>query len=218
MRISAAISPKLGTPLRIMMGILIIASGLSACTTSPATGKLVPSFNSRLEEKRIGQREHPKIVKQFGGVYRDPKVTAYVSAIGTRLAAASELPNIGWTFTVLNSDQVNAFAIPGGFTYVTRGLMALANNEAELAGVIAHEIGHVTALHSSARQAGGIYAGLGAMAAGVLLGRAGAEAGNYLGKGLLQSYSRDQEFEADFLSGFNTIQVFFRNSIKFKIF
>ena len=144
-----------GAALWIMSGLLLEVFALSACTTSPATGKLVPSFNSQLEEKRIGQRQHAKIVKEFGGVYKNPKVTNYVQALGNRLAAASELPGIGWTFTVLNSDQINAFAIPGGFTYVTRGLMALAENEAELAGVIAHEIGHVTALHSSARQAGG---------------------------------------------------------------
>ena len=89
--------------------------------------------------------------------------------------------------------------------------MALAENEAELAGVIAHEIGHITALHSSARQAGGFYAGLGAMAAGLFLGKTGAEVGNYLSRGLLQTYSRDQEFEADSLgvrylsrTGYNT--------------
>ena len=195
----------------IMGGLLLAVSALSACTTSPATGKLVPSFNNQLEEKRIGQREHPKIVKRFGGTYKNPKVSNYVQALGNRLAAASELPKIGWTFTVLNSDQVNAFAIPGGFAYVTRGLMALAENEAELAGVIAHEIGHITALHSSARLAGGFYAGLGAMAAGLFLGHTGAEVGNYLSRGLLQRYSRDQEFEADSLgvrylsrTGYNT--------------
>ena len=211
MIISSEIRSSSCSALLIIWGLLLAVSALSACTTSPATGKLVPSFNSQVGEKRIGKREHPRIVEQFGGVYKDTKVAAYVQALGNRLAAASELPEIGWTFTVLNSDEVNAFAIPGGFVYVTRGLMALAENEAELAGVIAHEIGHVTALHSSARQAGGFYAGLGAMAAGLFLGQTGAEVGNYLSRGLLQSYSRDQEFEADSLgvrylsrTGFNT--------------
>ena len=211
MIISPEIRSSRGSALLIIWGLLLAVPALSACTTSPATGKLVPSFNSQLGEKRIGQREHPRIVEQFGGVYKDTKVAAYVQALGNRLAAASELPGIGWTFTVLNSDDVNAFAIPGGFAYVTRGLMALAENEAELAGVIAHEIGHITALHSSARQAGGFYAGLGAMAAGLFLGQTGAEVGNYLSRGLLQSYSRDQEFEADSLgvrylsrTGYNT--------------
>ena len=179
MIISPEIRSSRGSALLIIWGLLLAVSALSACTTSPATGKLVPSFNSQLGEKRIGKREHPRIVEQFGGVYKDTKVAAYVQALGNRLAAASELPEIRWTFTVLNSDEVNAFAIPGGFVYVTRGLMALAENEAELAGVIAHEIGHVTALHSSARQAGGFYAGLGAMAAGLFLGQTGAEVGNY---------------------------------------
>ena len=99
---------------------------VNACTTSPATGEKVISFNTLAEEKRIGQREHPKIVKQFGGEYNLPKVKKYVSNLGQKLAAVSELPSIGWKFTVLNSREINAFAIPGGFIYVTRGLLTLS--------------------------------------------------------------------------------------------
>ncbi len=86
---------KPGLALSVMGGLLLAASALSACTTSPATGKLVPSFNGQLEEKRIGQREHPKIINQFGTVCKDPKVTTYVQAVGNRLAAASRLPDNG---------------------------------------------------------------------------------------------------------------------------
>ena len=140
-----------------------------------------------------------------------PKVKNYISDLGHKLATISELPGIGWKFTVLNSREINAFAIPGGFIYVTRGLLTLASNEAELAGVIAHEIGHVTALHSSTRQATGKMAGLGALAAGILLGRAGSELGSYIGRAGIQQYSQSQELEADSLgvrylsrTGYNT--------------
>ncbi|MDP6174818.1 MAG: M48 family metalloprotease, partial [Rhodospirillales bacterium] len=117
---------------------------------------------SPADELKIGQIEHPKILKQFGGAYNDPNITGYVNKIGRALAANSELPNLRFTFTVLNSEQVNAFALPGGYVYVTRGLMALAGSEAELAGVMAHEIGHVTARHTAQRYSRGVAIGLGA--------------------------------------------------------
>lgn len=193
------IRPRSNNPSVLVSALTAAALALSACQTSPATGEKVISFNSRAEEKRIGAREHPNILKQFGGAYENTKVTRYISNLGGRLARASELPDIGWTFTVLNSKEVNAFAIPGGFVYVTRGLMALADNEAELAGVMSHEIGHVTALHSSRRQAGGTLAGLGSFAAALLLGRAGADLANTVGYASVQRYSQGQEFEADSL-------------------
>jgi len=172
---------------------------LSSCTTSPATGKKVISFNSLADEKRIGKREHPKIIRQFGGEYKDPKIKNYVSSLGHRLAQVSELSNIGWKFTVLDTPEINAFAIPGGYIYVTRGLVTLASNEAELAGVISHEIGHITALHSSTRHATSKVAGLGVLAAGILFGQAGSELGNYIGRVSVQQYSQSQELEADSL-------------------
>ena len=187
------------TPGVLLVFVLFSMFVISACTTSPATGEKVISFNTLAEEKRIGLREHPKIVKQFGGIYKNPKVRHYVTSLGKKLSMVSELPGIGWTFTVLNSGEINAFAIPGGFIYVTRGLVALANNEAELAGVISHEIGHVAALHSSSRQATGKLAGLGALAAGILFGRAGSELGSFVGQASVQRYSQSQEFEADSL-------------------
>jgi len=179
--------------------ILLASLGLSACQTAPATGEKVLSFNSREEEKRIGRREHPNILRQFNGAYDDAKVQNYVNNLGQKLARVSELPNIGWTFTVLNSKDMNAFALPGGFIYVTRGLLSLASNEAELAGVLSHEIGHVTALHSSRRQAGGTLAGLTSIAAGLLLGQAGSQVANTVGYASVQRYSQGQEFEADSL-------------------
>ncbi|MDP6259380.1 MAG: M48 family metalloprotease, partial [Rhodospirillales bacterium] len=135
-----------------VMLVLLTTADLGGCSVNPATGNQnFTGFMSLEDERRIGAKEHPKILKSFGGAYKDQAVTAYVNNIGNQLAARSELPNIKWTFTVLNSPQINAFALPGGYIYVTRGLMALAGSEAELAGVIAHEIGHVTGRHTAQR-------------------------------------------------------------------
>jgi len=181
-----------------LLFLALAAFGLGACAVNPATGDRMITFGTTLEdERRTGAEQHPIIVKQFGGVYGDQRLSQYVQAIGTNLARASELPNIGWRFTILNSGKINAFALPGGFVYVTRGLIALAGNEAELAGVIAHEIGHVTARHSTQRQSSGTLTEIGATAAGIILGGAAGQLANVVGHGIIQQYSQGQEFEAD---------------------
>ncbi|MDP6926583.1 MAG: M48 family metallopeptidase, partial [Rhodospirillales bacterium] len=174
-------------------------AALSGCSINPATGEQsFTGFMSPADEKRIGAQEHPKILKQFSGAYKDPVITAYVNNIGNKLAQKSEMPNIGWTFTVLNSDQINAFALPGGYVYVTRGLMALAGNEAELAGVMAHEIGHVVGRHS-ANQLATQY-GL-ALLSNLALGENPNEiahlSSQLIGAGTQARFSRDDEREAD---------------------
>ena len=176
-----------------------LTAGLSGCSVNPATGQRNLILVNASEEKQIGLREHPKILAQFGGVYDDPRAAGYVASIGGRLAAASETPSLGFTFTLLDSPIVNAFALPGGFVYISRGLMALAGDEAELAGVLGHEIGHVVARHSAQRQSQAMLAQLGVGLLGVVGGRestqlAGTVAGLYL-----RGYSRDQELEADML-------------------
>lgn len=172
---------------------------LAGCETNTATGRNIFTMGSIEDDQKIGAQEHPKIIKEFGGVYDDPNVTAYVAIIGARMAAASELPNIPWRFTVLNSEELNAFALPGGYVYITRGLLALAGSEAEVAGVLGHEVGHVTARHSAERQGDATLAGLGAALAGVLLGDAGGQLANTVSSGYIQHYSQSQEFEADTL-------------------
>ena len=143
--------------------ILLVALAGGGCSVNPATGESsFTGFMTLDEEKRVGREEHPKILQQFGGAYDDPALRRYVTGIGKNLAARSELPNLKFTFTILNSEQVNAFALPGGYVYVTRGLLALAGSEAELAGVMAHEIGHVTARHSARRYSRSVAFGLGA--------------------------------------------------------
>jgi predicted Zn-dependent protease len=156
------------------------------------------SFLSPAEEARIGAREHRKLMPVFGGAISNEDLSHYVSSVGTLLARTSEMPNLGFKFTVLNTDMVNAFALPGGYVYITRGLLALANSEAEIAGVLAHEIGHVTARHAAQRHSRTVFAGIGAAAVGILTGS--GELARITGSGLggyLKSYSREQEFEAD---------------------
>ena len=125
-----------------------------------ATPVLVPTAQAGLldnvlsggDEAALGAQEHPKILAQFGGAVKDARLQGYIDQLGRKLAATTALAREPWTFTVLDSDVVNAFALPGGYVYVTRGLLALAEDEAEVAGVLSHEIGHVTAHHSAQRQ------------------------------------------------------------------
>src|SRR5688572_21412120 len=121
---------------------------MAGCATNPATGKSEFSLMSEAQEIQIGQQSDPQI-RQEMGVYEDRELQQYVSTIGMRLAKASERPNLPWHFTVVDEPAVNAFALPGGYIYLTRGIMAYLNNEAQLAGVLGHEIGHVTARHAA---------------------------------------------------------------------
>lgn len=175
---------------------------LAACTTNPVTGEAeFTPFLSAEEEARLGAQEHPRILEAFGGVYEDPALQAYVTAVGQRLVTHSELPdNMDYLFTILDSPIVNAMALPGGYVYVTRGLLAYVNSEAELAGVMAHEIGHVVARHTAKRYNRSIFTQLGATILGALAGsQQVADLANVGGQFYLLSYSRGQEYEADLL-------------------
>lgn len=179
----------------------------SACTqvVNPATGKSEFTAMSPDQELAVGKEQHPKILQQFGGNYSDNELQAYITNIGNKLQAVSELPDQKFTFTLLNSDVVNAFALPGGYVYISRGLMALAENEAEVAGVLAHEIGHVTARHSAQRYSRGVGAQIGVAGASILAGVFGGSNAakltqQALGTGAqayVAGYSRKQEFQSD---------------------
>lgn len=175
---------------------------LGACATAPGTGRSF--FTGGLSEEGeadLGREEHPKVLAQFGGAYEDPELNRYVSSIGDFLVQTSERSDLKFTFTILDTPVVNAFALPGGYVYITRGLLSLATNEAEIAGVLGHEIGHVTARHSAERYGQTVAANIATVGLGVLLGGEAAQAGGLLGGLLLRSYSREQEFEADTLGG-----------------
>ncbi|HVG81058.1 MAG TPA: M48 family metalloprotease [Methylomirabilota bacterium] len=178
--------------------VLLLA--LNACGTNPATGQQSLLGMSEDQEVQVSKQEHPKILAEFGGEYDDPELQRYVTSLGELLAKTSERPDLPWKFTILDSPMVNAFALPGGYVYITRGLLALASNEAEVASVLAHEIGHVAARHSSQRQGRSTLVGLGAALAGILTGSGQiAQMGNAIGAGYVQKFSRDQELQADTL-------------------
>jgi predicted Zn-dependent protease len=183
--------------------LLITLVFLAACSTNPATGKRQFNIVSESQELAIGQQSHREIIEQFGVYDEKPELNRLVDRIGQKLAASSERPNLPWTFTVLDSPMVNAMALPGGYIYVTRGMLERINSEDELAGVIGHEIAHVTARHSaqqiSKQQLAQFGMVLGAVVAGPeVLQQYGQLA--QLGLGLLfQRYSRQHETEADLL-------------------
>ncbi len=181
--------------IKIFILCLLIVTG---CVQNKATGDRQLVILSQDEENNIGAREHPKIIKAFGGIYEDKNLQEYINNIGNRLAANSELPDIRWTFTILDSPVVNAFALPGGYIYVTRGLISLANDESEIASVIGHEIAHVTARHTAERHAKATISGLGLEILDIIIGRPiVSNLANIGMQGILSSFSRSQELEAD---------------------
>ena len=137
---------KKGT--RFLFLLLLTACVNAACATNPVTGKRQVSLLSEAEEMAIGQQQDAEIRKEMG-VYDDPELQRYVNDIGQQLARVSHRPNLPWTFTVVDSPAINAFALPGGYIYLTRGILAYLDDESELAGVLGHEIGHVTARHAA---------------------------------------------------------------------
>jgi predicted Zn-dependent protease len=183
---------------------------LSACgsaVVNPVTGQAERSVMDEASEITLGQKAHQEVLKEQRA-FANPGVQSYVNTLGQRLAARSHRANLSWTFTVLDSADVNAFALPGGHIYVTRGIMAYLDSEAELAGVLGHEIGHITARHGAQRATRQQDAGLGVLAAtvlGAVLEGAGVRgATNLAGQvsqtaaaGHVASYSREQETQAD---------------------
>ncbi len=152
--------------------------------------------NSRLAD--LAKAQHPRILATYGGEYSDPKLERMVAKIVGRLTVVSANPTQTYRITILNSPNVNAFALPGGYLYITRGLLALANDSSELAAVIAHEMGHVTANHGLQRQQLEAEEGLATKVVSDVLGdNATAKAALIRGKLRLAQFSRNQELEAD---------------------
>jgi predicted Zn-dependent protease len=178
------------------MPLLLAAA---ACATNPATGERELSLVSESQEIQIGRDSDPAITAQMGGLYGDSAVQRYVRDIGLRLAAKSERPNLPWSFKVLDDDLINAFALPGGFIYVTRGIMSNMTSEAELAGVLGHEIGHVTARHTASAITRSQLAQLG-LGLGSIFSETIREYGQAAAVGLqllFLKYGRDDERQSD---------------------
>lgn len=189
----------------LILPLLAALLNLSSCSTNPATGKQsFTAFMSREDEIRIGTEEHPRLIEEFGGTYKDAELNAYIKRIGLKLVNHSDTAGLNYTFTILNSEKINALALPGGYVYITRGLLALVENEAEMAGVLAHEIGHVIARHTAERYSKAQATNLGMMMLSVLGSATGLPTGvsrlvGFGAQAALKSYSREQELESDTL-------------------
>jgi len=186
---------------KIAAELLLIVSllfGIYSCAVNPVTGRQELMLLSETDEIKLGRQTDTQVVQEYG-IYEDAKLTAYLNDICQRLAKISHRPNLEYHFKVVDVSVVNAFAVPGGYVYFTRGILASLNNEAELAGVMAHEIGHITARHSASQYSKAQFAQLG-LGVGMVFAEKipGLSELAQLGAGMLfLRFSRDNEREAD---------------------
>ena len=169
---------------------------LAGCAVNPVTGKKDLVMMSEEQEVSLGRSSHQQVMKEYPR-YNDERLQKYVNDLGQALAKRSHRSHLKFTFTVVDSPQINAFALPGGYIYVTRGIMAYMNSEAELAGVLGHEIGHVTARHGVRQQSAQTLTGL--LGAVVSIGTKG-QYNDVIGtasQAFVSGYGRDHELEAD---------------------
>jgi predicted Zn-dependent protease len=180
----------------VALAAVLLLAGCTGAASVPHITKPLPK--PKIEMSPAALREHQRILASYGGVYTDPRLQRVVEQTVARLVAASERPDMHYKVTILNSPAINAFALPQGHLYVTRGLIALANDKAELASVLAHEMGHVIARHAAIREDQARQAALVSHVVSEVLSdpQMGALA---LAKSklALASFSRAQEFEAD---------------------
>lgn len=182
---------------RVLPLLCLLLAWLQGCAVNPVTGKQDFVLMSEGEEIALGRKMHPQMLKE-SPAYEDAALQAYVQQVGERLAAVSHRNNLIFRFTLLDSSQVNAFATPGGYVYITRGLLAYLNSEAELAAVLGHEIGHVTARHSVRQQSAATTTGLLAAVIGAASGVQGVgDLANVAGTALVRGYGREHELESD---------------------
>ncbi len=191
--------------IRVVCFALLVSIVGCAPSVNPVTGRPDRALMSEQDEIFSGRQIHQQVLQEYPA-YKNPRVQAYVNGVGQKLASHSQRPHLPWTFAVLDSAEINAFAVQGGFVYVTRGMMAYLNSEAELAGVIGHEIGHITARHGArADRDQKIAAGaqlLAVLAGGYFGGEEGASLGAELvgagvQTGFLLPRSREHELQAD---------------------
>ena len=181
----------------LALHLMVLVAG---CATNPVTGKQDLVFMSESQEIALGNQASQQISQQYRP-YQDPALQSYVNEVGQKLARNSHRSHLNYHFTVVDSTQINAFALPGGHIYITRGLLAYLNSEAQLAAVLGHEIGHVTARHSVRQQSSHQAAGIGIGLLGVFFpgmnNPAVSQAVNVAGAALLSGYGREHELESD---------------------
>lgn len=186
---------KISFRLSLLLTILVL---IPSCAINPVTGKKQLMFMSEGQEVALGAQYHPTVISTFG-VYDSPQLLAFITEKGTQIGKISHRPNLDFHFKILDSPVVNAFAVPGGYVYFTRGILAQFNNEAELIGVLGHEIGHVTARHSASQQSKQQLGQL-LLMGGMIASEKFREFGGYAMQGmqlLFLKFSRDNEHESD---------------------
>ena len=181
--------------MRIIL-IIFALSFLTNCAVNPVTGKQDFVVISENQEIQMGREYNAQILRQ-NPVYQDQELQDYVQAIGESLAAKSHRPNLIYRFTILDSPDINAFALPGGYIYINRGLMSYLSSEEELAAVLGHEIGHVTARHSVRQYSQSQLLGILSTAIEINAGSTAGNVANVASGALLSGYGRDMELEAD---------------------
>ena len=192
---------------RIRSALAVAAAfvAICGCITDPVTGESVMGMpTSDAEEEQMGDQYRPVILQQFSGAYPDSELQSYLGGIVLGMAKSSARPELSWSFTVLNDSQVNAFAVPGGDVFMTRGLLWRLDDEAEFAVVMGHEIGHVEHRHTVQAMGRDTLIGTLAQLGGEALGS--ADIGNLAGGLLVAKYSRDQERESDVRGVHNSYQ------------
>lgn len=186
------------SPRMLLLTCVFALSGvLGGCAVNPATGETDFVTMSEQDELALGRQASQEAAKEYPR-YPDEKLQAYVQQVGERVARAGDRPNLQYHFTVVDSPDINAFALPGGYIYIHRGLMAYLNSEAELAAVLGHEVGHVTARHSVRQQSQA--SAWNVLGAAVAIGTGVSSAGdltNVLGTAVVRGYGRDMELQAD---------------------
>lgn len=177
--------------------VIAIAFVLSACAGNPTGGAnfVLMSESAELEK---GRELHAEMLQQ-NPIYQDPELQAYVEKVGQKMAAVSHRPELDYVFTIIDSPDINAFALPGGFVYVNRGLLTYLNSEAQLAAVLGHEIGHVTARHAVRQQTAARSANAASIALIFATGVDLRETTSLISGALISGYGRDMELEADSL-------------------
>ncbi len=177
--------------------LIFLVFVIHGCATNPVSGGSDFVLMSEEQEIALGREYSAEIIKDMP-LYDDPVLAKRIQAIGEQVAANSHRPELIYRFSVLDSTDVNAFALPGGYIYITRGLLAYLNTEAELAAVLGHEIGHVTARHSVRQHSTATAAGLVAAVLGAASGVQGADTlANMVGTAIVRGYGREHELEAD---------------------
>ena len=202
MRPNPTHSPLRPAPLFRILGLVLLLAGLgvsvTGCAVNPVTGEREIALMSEQQEIQLGDQSDDAIVAQYGLV-ADQEMANYVDALGQRMVPVSHRPDLPFTFRVLDDPVVNAFALPGGYVYITRGILAYLNSEAALAGVVGHEIGHVTARHGVDRYTKQVLLGLG-LGVGSMVSETFAEYAGLAGTAgqlLLLKYGREDERQSD---------------------